>query len=253
MRKILITTLTVLFPFMGMAQQGAKTVPGFAVVELFTSQGDINCPQADKILSDVIADAEKNNKPVYCISLHVDFWNRFGWKDPFSGLRYTRRLQNYSSAFADKETYTPRFIINGKPVPDNPDSKKITEVIRKELSANALMNPEFSFEIFDDTLDIIYNMNFDFKKSRAGSDYYINAVIVEKALSTKVTKGDNAGKTLMNDNVSRLFYTTNLQSPKGVLRVPLRGQKKSENKSLIVFVQDKKSKEIVGANMIEFK
>jgi len=248
-----LTLLIFLFTINAFSQTANKTFPGVAVVELFTSQGDINCPKADKMLSDLVADAEKNNKPVFCISQHVDFWNRYGWQDPFSSLKYTNRLQNYSSVFGDKETYTPRFIINGKSTPDNPDSKVLSEQIAKELSAKALMNPEFTYVIFDDTLDLTYNANFDLKKNKSGSTFYINVVVVEKDLNTKVTKGDNAGKTLRNDNVARFFYTTDLKASKGLLRIPFKKIKPGPGKSMIVFIQDKKSKNIVGASSLEFK
>jgi hypothetical protein len=46
---------------------------GFAVVELFTSQGCSSCPPADKVLGKLIADAEAKKRPVYCLAFHVDY------------------------------------------------------------------------------------------------------------------------------------------------------------------------------------
>ncbi|MFN5223944.1 MAG: DUF1223 domain-containing protein, partial [Bacteroidota bacterium] len=110
MRKLIFTLLFFLLatlPFQSYSQNK------FAVVDLFTSQGDINCPEADKLLSEL---NKQSADGVYCISLHVDFWNRFGWKDPFSSLKHTRRLTNYSSVAKERETYTPYFVVNGVPV-----------------------------------------------------------------------------------------------------------------------------------------
>jgi hypothetical protein len=247
-KKLALFLLLNFFNISSIAQAVKENYPGVVVVELFTSQGDINSPAADKILSEVLADAEKNSKPVFCISEHVDFWNRFGWKDPFSSLKYTSRLQNYSTAFGDDETYTPRFIINGRPVTGNPDSKKIAETINKELNSKSLFVPEFSYVIFDDTLDLSFNLNADLKKNKSGSSYYLNFVVVEKGLFTKVLKGDNEGKSLRNDNVARFFYTTNLNEAKGLIRIPFKNIKKGPGKSFVLFIQDKKTKQIVGAN-----
>lgn len=225
----------------------SPSYPGVAVVELFTSQGDINCPPADQLLSEIILDAEKNNKPVYCLSMHVDFWNRYGWKDPFSSLKYTNRLTNYTSVLGMKETYTPLMIVNGRTTLDGADRKKAFDVIAAELSKKAALQPEFTYQIFDDTLDITYNINAALVPGKAGSDKYVNVAIVEKSLSTKVTKGDNAGKTLKNDNVTRLFYTTDLKTAKGLLRIPIKSIKPGANKTIILFVQDKGTRKVLGA------
>jgi len=225
---------------------------GVVVIELFTSQGDINCPPADKLLSEIILNAEKNNKPVYCMSMHVDFWNRFGWADPFSSLKYTKRLQNYTSVLGMKETYTPFMLINGRTVVEVSDSKKANDIINKELNAPAKLHPDFKWEVFDDTLDITYNINSEITSGKSGSDKYINVAIVEKGLKTKVEKGDNAGKTLTNDNVTRLFHTTDLKTQKGLIRIPLKSQKPGESKNIILFIQEKSTKKVLGASMVKF-
>jgi len=223
------------------------------LVELFTSQGDINSPQADKLLSEIIADAEKNNKPIYCISMHVDFWNRFGWKDPYSSLMYTRRLTNYTSVLKEKETFTPYIIINGTKSVAGTDRKKVLATIDAELKIPALVPLDFSYTIFDDTLDITYDSHLKSVSGKSGNDKYIYVVIVEKNLSTKVTKGDNAGKILLNDNVSKLFFTTDLKSSKGLLRVPLKKIKPDINKSIILFIQDKSTRKVLNASSKQFK
>ncbi len=229
-----------------------ETNPGVVVVELFTSQGDINSPQADKLLSEIIADAEKNNKPVYCISMHVDFWNRFGWKDPFSSLMYTRRLTNYTSVLKEKETYTPYIVINGTKSVAGTDRKKTLSTIDAELKIPASVQPDFSYTLFDDTLDISYDTHLKSVSGKSGNDKYIYVVIVEKGLSTKVTAGDNVGKTLINDNVSKLFFTTDLKSSKGLVRIPLKKLKPDTNKSIIFFIQDKTTRKVLGASSRKF-
>ena len=57
---------------------------GFAVVELFTSQGCSSCPPADRNLASISQAAAERGLPVYTLSFHVDYWNGLGWKDPFS-------------------------------------------------------------------------------------------------------------------------------------------------------------------------
>ncbi len=228
------------------------TYPGIVVIELFTSQGDINSPAADQVLSDIIADYDKKNKNVYCLSMHVDFWNRYGWMDPYSNLKYTRRLTNYTSILGMKETYTPFMILNGRTVLPISDKKKIMENIATGLSINALVKPDFTFSVFDDTLDISYDLAATLPANKSGSDKYINIAIVEKGLATIVTKGDNQGKILKNDNVTRLFFTTDLKTSKGLIRMPLRSVKPDLNKSIILYIQEKSTKKIIGASASVF-
>ncbi|MDQ3051811.1 MAG: DUF1223 domain-containing protein [Bacteroidota bacterium] len=221
---------------------------GVAVIELFTSQGDINSPEADKLLSEIITDAEKNNKPVFCLSMHVDFWNRYGWKDPFSSFRFTNRLTNYTSVLGQKETYTPFMLLNGRQVLPVNEPQKVFDLIKAGLTTPAVMIPEFTFQIFNDTLDIMYDVQAPAITGKSGSDRYINVAVVEKSLSTKVEKGDNEGKTLRNDNVTRLFYTTDLKTQKGLLRVPLKKLSPGLNKSIIIFIQEKSNRKVLGAS-----
>ena len=48
---------------------------GFAVVELFTSEGCSSCPSADKAIADLSALYPKD---VYVLSFHMDYWNYLG-------------------------------------------------------------------------------------------------------------------------------------------------------------------------------
>src|SRR5271166_6089401 len=54
---------------------------GFAVVELFTSEGCSSCPPADELVTKI--EKESKDKPVYILAYHVDYWDRLGWKDAF--------------------------------------------------------------------------------------------------------------------------------------------------------------------------
>ncbi len=59
------------------------------VVELFTSQGCSSYPPAD----DLVAEPARMRQDVLPLSLHVTYWDRLGWKDPFSLPAATERQQ----------------------------------------------------------------------------------------------------------------------------------------------------------------
>lgn len=57
---------------------------GFAVVELFTSEGCANSPAADKLVNALQAEAEKTGRAIYFLNMHVNYWDDMGWKDPYA-------------------------------------------------------------------------------------------------------------------------------------------------------------------------
>nr|WP_238447997.1 DUF1223 domain-containing protein [Micromonospora sp. 4G55] len=52
---------------------------GFAVVEMFTSQGCNSCPPAEELLTEIEREARTEGQPVYAIGFHVDYWDDLGW------------------------------------------------------------------------------------------------------------------------------------------------------------------------------
>ena len=91
--------------------KSAGRAEGFAVVELFTSEGCSSCPSADALIARI--QKENNDKPVYILALSVDYWNRLGWNDVFSDPAFTIRQRQYASWLKLSGVYTPQAVING--------------------------------------------------------------------------------------------------------------------------------------------
>ncbi|MEO7532910.1 MAG: DUF1223 domain-containing protein, partial [Ferruginibacter sp.] len=107
---------------------------GFAVVELFTSEGCSSCPPADAAMSVI---ANKYKEQVFVLGFHVDYWNRLGWKDEFSSSDYSKRQRNYATAFSLEGVYTPQVVVNGKSQFVGSDKSKIEKVIQSQLNEKA--------------------------------------------------------------------------------------------------------------------
>src|SRR5882724_4797316 len=91
---------------------GLSPVAGLAaerpvVVELFTSQGCSSCPPADAYLRELTKDRD-----VLALAFHVTYWDRLGWKDPFSLPAATQRQGVYGHRFGDG-SYTPEIVVDG--------------------------------------------------------------------------------------------------------------------------------------------
>jgi hypothetical protein len=85
----------------------ARAAAGPAVLELFTSQGCSSCPPADALLGQLASEPG-----IIALAWHVDYWNRFGWRDPYSSAAATERQQHYAETLRD-EVYTPALVVNG--------------------------------------------------------------------------------------------------------------------------------------------
>src|SRR6201997_2853982 len=78
------------------------------VVELFTSQGCSSCPPANAYLNEMA----KDRRDVLPLAFHVTYWDRLGWKDPFSLEAATARQDRYGHRFGDG-SYTPEIVVDG--------------------------------------------------------------------------------------------------------------------------------------------
>src|ERR1700759_1239679 len=77
------------------------------VVELFTSQGCSSCPPANAYLNDLVRD----RSDVLALAFHVTYWDRLGWKDPFSIEAATERQDRYGHRLGDG-SYPPEIVID---------------------------------------------------------------------------------------------------------------------------------------------
>jgi hypothetical protein len=78
------------------------------VVELFTSQGCSSCPPANAFLNEM----SRGRSDVLPLAFHVTYWDRLGWKDPFSLEAATVRQDHYGHRFGDG-SYTPEMVVDG--------------------------------------------------------------------------------------------------------------------------------------------
>jgi hypothetical protein len=101
----LIAPLALLAAFIA---PGAEAAERPVVVELFTSQGCSSCPPANAYLNELARD----RRDVLPLAFHVTYWDRLGWKDPFSLEAATTRQDRYGHRFGDG-SYTPEIVVDG--------------------------------------------------------------------------------------------------------------------------------------------
>jgi hypothetical protein len=194
-RKYLITLslFTVLFftSFTNTITQKHKAV---VVLELFTSQGCSSCPSADVLLDKVGKDYQDAN--VFTLSYHVDYWDYIGWKDPFSQKQFTEKQRLYAQKFNDNRIYTPAVIINGKEHFVGSNRSKMYAKI-KEYKGK-ISNHSISLGAIKQTAN---NIQFNYKITGDLSNTKARVVLAIQERTTEVKRGENARKTLKNNNI----------------------------------------------------
>lgn len=220
----------------------------FAVVELFTSEGCSSCPPADKVLASMKADAEKNHRPVYFLEYHVDYWNRLGWKDPFSSFQYTLRQKNYTSVLNEEGMYTPMMVINGKKSFTGSDEQQAAASVKSALSETSEVG--LTVKIDSSASDTLY---LKYSATKSDKNYFIRIAMTESGLSANVGKGENAGKKLSHEAVVRDFFSQAMNSAEGHLKIPLKKFKPGKNCELIAFVQHKQTMHILAVTGIKWQ
>lgn len=114
---------------------------GFAVIELFTSEGCSSCPPADNLVSKIL---RENKQDVYILSFYVDYWNRLGWKDNFSQAAFSNRQQQYSRYLSLDGVYTPQIVVNGTDQFVGSDETHLRSSLNKGLKQESDLSIEAS-------------------------------------------------------------------------------------------------------------
>ncbi len=105
-RHIALALAMALFASGAHAQDGAGQRP--IVVELFTSQGCISCPRANRVLGSLMREDD-----VLALTYGVPYWDYLGWRDTFARPEHTTRQRAYARSLHLRGPYTPQFVING--------------------------------------------------------------------------------------------------------------------------------------------
>ena len=211
---------------------------GFAVLELFTSEGCSSCPPADELMGKI--EKEYKNDPVYLLSYHVDYWNRLGWKDRFSTPENSQRQQQYSHIL-NSQVYTPQLVINGKTEFVGSDENAIKNAIQKALFISSKTKIELSATVSQKDIHVQYKTSADTKNM-----LLIN--LIEKHSSTQVGKGENEGRHLHHWQIVHQQNPISLNTQQeGTTTFSLPDGFSPENWEIIAFIQNVKTGEISGS------
>ena len=225
------------------------------VVELFTSEGCSSCPPADRVL--LALETSRGPRSVVpagveiiALGEHVDYWDQLGWKDRFSSPLFSARQQDYGKAFRLESVYTPQMVVNGQKEVLGSDSRAVRDAIGK-----AAKEPHAEVAI---SMTSAETVSFRVSKLPPESrEADILLAVTENGLVTPVYGGENSGHELRHAAVVRSISSLGRLDPKrpgeysAVAQLNLRPDWNRSNLKLVVFVQDRTTRRILGAASIK--
>ncbi len=193
-----IVALALLTPTVSFAAcdvtSGPKTT---ALVELYTSEGCSSCPPADKQLSQ-FPSREYSFGQVVPISLHVDYWDYIGWKEPFAQPKFSERQSWLVRTNGHKTVFTPHFFVSGTEVRDWRGG--LGDELKRVLAAPAGASVHLQAESRgSDTLSIAASAS----APRSSDQLALFVALTEDKITSSVLAGENRGVTLSHDHVVR--------------------------------------------------
>ena len=225
---------------------GQSRAPVPVIVELFTSEGCSSCPPADNLLAQIEKLQPFRGVEVIPLGEHVDYWNKLGWPDRFASAMFTARQEDYGRVFNLESVYTPQIVVNGQAQALGSDGAAAQREILK-----AAQGPRAAVDV-----SMLPGEVLTIKVDRVPPPVRqadILLAVTETGIESDVRRGENRGHTLRHTGVVRsLANLAVLDTRKaGVYtadaRLNLKPDWKRENLKVVLFVQDRNTRRILGA------
>jgi hypothetical protein len=227
------------------ARSGERTV---ALVELYTSEGCSSCPPADRWLSGLAARGFTAER-VVPLALHVDYWDYIGWKDPYAKREFSQRQRKLSRLQRMALVYTPQVVLQGRDFRSwytTAFDQAVAEINARPAKAR------ISLEIHG-----LVKGGFDVQAGAAlvepalAGDAALYLAVFENRLVSRVTSGENSGRTLTHDHVVLewqgpfAFRPDGEASERRTLALLPKGA--AESSGVVAFVQNRRTGEVLQA------
>ena len=201
------------------------------VVELFTSQGCSSCPPANAYLNEL----SRDRRDMLALAFHVTYWDRLGWKDPFSLPAATQRQDRYGHRFGDG-SYTPEMVVDGAAGmvgSDRGDVGSAIENARRHGRTAAAVSVTRNGE------------QVSIEVSPGSGSAKVLLIGFDHEHTTAIGRGENSGRTLTEANVVRSMRSVGQWSG-----TPLRLSEPFPEGQDVAVVLEAPDGQIVGASRL---
>jgi hypothetical protein len=230
------------------AESGPRTA---ALVELYTSEGCSSCPPADRWLSGLAARGYGPDR-VVPLALHVDYWDYIGWKDPYAKREFSQRQRKLSQLQRMALVYTPQVLVQGRDFRawggrafDEAVAKITAQPARARIRLELLPSKGPALEVAATAA---------LGTPRPGGEPALYLAAYQNRLESRVTAGENRGRSLAHDYVVLEWQGPFAFGPDGRLEerrsLPLVPKSAPAHSGVAAFVQDRASTEVLQALML---
>jgi hypothetical protein len=227
------------------------------IVELFTSEGCSSCPPADALLARLENEQSVPGAEILALEEHVDYWNDLGWADPFSSKQMTLRQKEYAAAFKHGSSYTPQMVVDGQfefvgSRSDEAQQTIATAATQARAAVSVIRGPG---NLVGGGGDWVVSIRRLALGSNDTAEVWL--AVTETRLRSNVAAGENAGRLLAHAAVVRQLTKLGVADGRaeeafaGSAKINLRSGWKKENLRVVVFVQEKNSRHILGASSLK--
>ena len=241
-----------LLPATGFAACEARSGPKrAALVELYTSEGCDSCPPADRWLQGLGARGFAPGR-VVPLSLHVNYWDYIGWKDPYAQQRFAERQRRLAQVIRARVVYTPQVMLQGQDFrrwyAAGAFEKEVARINARPPAAHIALRLEAGRP---DTLRT--EVRAELVDAAQAPDAALYLASYENKLVSSVAAGENRGRTLSHDYVV-FEWVGPVPFTAGRIReqraLPLLPNAVPGHSGVAAFVQNRRTAEVLQALML---
>ena len=218
---------------------------GFAVIELFTSEGCSSCPPADELVAKI--QKESKDKPVYILAYHVDYWNHLGWKDQFSSANFSKRQSEYAKYLHLQSVYTPQIVVNGRTEFVGSEESTLRNAIKTSLQKASPAQLSLAVSAVEQG-----KARIKYNAGGADKNTLLQIAVLQKNAQTKVERGENRGRMLSHVQIVRKLQKVSLSGNNGSVNITLPHGFDLQGWEIIGFLQNTGNGAVTGAARATF-
>lgn len=191
------------------------------LLELYSSEGCSSCPPAEAWLGE-LRTAPGLWRDFVPVALHVNYWDRLGWRDRFASRAHTDRAYRYAAAWRRGNVYTPCFVLDGAEAGARGPATGLQAATDRSGVLTARLTGDGRVEV-------------DFAAAAPG-DYAVTVALLGGGIVSPVRAGENGGRTLRHEFVALALAEAPLPAGHAVVRLAAAAPAGVPRRALAVWV-----------------